>query len=159
MTNSEKKRKKSGKAIFQKKQQETKKQHNEQERRQLQVQKVDPETENRSEELYEYIKEFGFTIDSYEQHEPEYDENGYPLDETLETYYCSYGEWQFKVRNYADVDIEEGIFSLSDIVHKKTGETVEFYCDLGCRTSSEMRCPTSPCTNGTRETTGRRPMK
>lgn len=115
------------------------KEQDEQEKRQFQVKKGNPETDNCSEELYEYIQEFGFTIDSYEKYELTFDRYGYPVDETLEMYYCSFGAWEFKIRNVADVDIEEGIFSLSEIIHKETGEKVNFYCDLGCRNTSEAR--------------------
>ena len=103
------------------------------------VQRANPEKSNYSEELYDYIKEFGFVIDSYEQFEENLHTYDYFGDTPIEIYYCSYGVWQFKVKNYNDVDIEEGIFSLTDITHKETGVNVDFYCDLGCRNTAEAR--------------------
>lgn len=128
----EKKQKEQAERALREKQQEIKK-------RTTDVQKHNPEESNFSDELYDYIQEFGFVIESYEKHEENIGKDSYFEDNPIEVYYCSYGAWQFTVKHYEDIDIPEGIFSLTDIVHKETLEPVSFYCDLGCRNTQEER--------------------
>lgn len=96
-----------------------------------------PEIDNCSDELLSLIKQFNFNIESYEK--IEFDENQNSWDRELEIYYCSYGDWQFKITHIEDVDITEGIFVVNEILNKETTEKVDFYCDFGCRNTSECR--------------------
>lgn len=88
---------------------------------------------NCSEELLGIIDKYNFNIKSYVRG------NCDDYDELLETYYCEFNNWIFQVKNYSDVDIEEGVFAVSDLRNIVTGENVAFYCDLGCRNTSELR--------------------
>lgn len=95
---------------------------------------VDYNTECYSKELLSLIKKYNFNIDTYKkEEEPDYED----FCPTLETYYCNYNGWSFTIRNFEDCDIEEGIFSLSDLKNIKTNEEINFYCDLGCRNTGK----------------------
>lgn len=95
---------------------------------------TDYRKENCSSELLGLIDRYGFEIKSYELNMEE-QESYY--DTLLETYHCKYKDWLFDVNNYSDVDIAEGIFSVTNLKNLKTGEKVEYYCDLGCRNTGE----------------------
>lgn len=97
---------------------------------------VDYKVDNCSNELLSLISRYGFEIKSYEKN---LEEKESYYDELLETYFCEYKNWQFSIKNYSDVDIPEGIFAIGDIKHSKTREKVDYYCDLGCRNTSNDR--------------------
>ena len=90
---------------------------------------------NCSAELLNLIDKHNFKIKSYIKN-TDYDDF---YNELLETYYCEFNCWSFTINNYSDVDITEGIFQVTNIKNKITGETVDFYCDLGCRNTSDMQ--------------------
>lgn len=95
---------------------------------------TDYRKENCSSELLGLIDRYGFEIKSYELNMEE-KESYY--DTLLETYHCKYNDWLFDINNYSDIDIAEGIFSIRNLKNAKTGEKVEYYCDLGCRNTCE----------------------
>lgn len=92
-----------------------------------------------SKELLELIKKFKFEIQSYEKFF-DFDEDDYAP--TLEKYWCKKNNWQFEIENIRDYDIEEGIFSLSEIKNIASEEKLDFYCDLGCRNTGDERLNT-----------------
>ena len=96
----------------------------------------DPQQENCSNELYHLILNFGFSIQSYTNHMSNFNDS---FDELAETYYCAKGFWEFSIAHYTDVDIPEGIFAVREISNKVANEVLSFYCDLGCRNTSESR--------------------
>lgn len=100
------------------------------------IMNADPEKDCYSKELLELIKKFNFNIESYEKVENVNYDDYCP---TLETYYCSFNNWNFTIRNFSDVDIPEGIFSVRDIKNKLSEEVVDFYADIGCRNTSKPR--------------------
>lgn len=98
------------------------------------------ETDCYSKPLLNKIKECGFTIDSYEKFDNFDDEDDWDYyNRTLENYYCSLNNWNFKINNHSDVDISQGIWALRDIENKVTSEKIDFYCDLGCKNTSQAR--------------------
>ena len=90
---------------------------------------------NCSTELLNLIDKYNFKIKSYIKNA----DYGEFYHELLETYYCEFNNWSFTINNYSDVDIAEGIFQVSNIKNKITGEKVDFYCDLGCRNTSYIQ--------------------
>lgn len=102
--------------------------------------KLDYNTDCISKELLKLIKKFDFKIESYNQDgRLDYSDEYYYCDSINETYYCNKNNWNFTINNLADVDIEEGIYSISELKNIITNETIDFYCDLGCRNTGEDR--------------------
>lgn len=91
---------------------------------------------NCSDELLNLIDKYNFKINSYIRNA---DFDGGFYSELLETYYCEFNNWSFMISNYSDIDIAEGIFQVTNIKNKITGEKVEFYCDLGCRNTTDIQ--------------------
>jgi len=61
---------------------------------------INYETECYSKELLELIKQYKFSIESYERFEDiDYDD----YCPTLEIYYCNFGNWNFEIKNFSDV--------------------------------------------------------
>jgi len=106
------------------------------EHREVGFKNVNYETDCYSSKLLNKIKECGFIIESYEKF-TNFDEEDY--ESTLEVYYCSLNNWEFKVNNSSDVDIDQGIWALREIQNKLSGEKIDFYCDLGCQNTSQAR--------------------
>lgn len=103
-------------------------------KRENKIATVNYETNCYSEELLSLIKKYNFKIESYEKFtDIDYDD----YCPTLEIYYCNFNNWNFEIKNFSDVDIEEGIFAIGKVKHVINGEELEFYCDLGCRNTGE----------------------
>jgi hypothetical protein len=105
-------------------------------KRENKVTTINYETDCYSEELLGLIKQYKFEIESYEKFtDIDYDD----YCPTLEIYYCNFNNWNFEIKNFSDVDIEEGIFAIGKVKHVVTGEELEFYCDLGCRNTGKEK--------------------
>lgn len=102
---------------------------------------VDYRDNNCSSELLHLIDKYEFEVLSYEQNLNSDDiENPlYYGEEPLEIYRCKKNNWTFEIKNYPDCDINEGIFSICNLKNISTGEKVDFYCDLGCRNTSDNK--------------------
>jgi len=101
---------------------------------------INYETENCSNKLLETIRDLGLTIKGYAKgnflrYGPEYKE-------LLEIYLCEYGPWEFNIKHFSDVDIEEGLFIISQLNNLVNGETIKLFLDLGCQTNSMKKLET-----------------
>lgn len=90
-----------------------------------------------SEELYDIIQKLGFNIIEYGKRETPVDYDEY--DPTLEYYSAISGNYKFIVKNFSDCDIDEGIFAVYNVSNMKTGIVTDYYLDLGCRNTCEVK--------------------
>lgn len=97
---------------------------------------VDYKTDNCSLELLNLINKYNFQILSYEKN---FDVREYDDDEPVEVYRCKKNNWTFDICHYSDFNIREGIFNITALKNVVTGKEVDFYCDLGCRATDELK--------------------
>lgn len=88
--------------------------------------------------MYDKIKSLGWGINSYCIHRsagyiPVYDF----YDKPIEKYECTHNGWVFTVDYLYDPDIEPGIWRVYGLKREGSEETCNWYCDLGCRNTSE----------------------